>query len=158
MTLRLQPQKINFIFLQLITLLVIMILTGCTSIRIIADYDEQTDISITAFQKKMETFLISLERNAERNEAKYENNKLYYDEFRIDLSAIRVRAAAIPRNEITIKQIDLLVENVSNLEKLHKLGITVDDIAPLRTAFNASCTAILKLELAKKRGESPTKK
>lgn len=146
--------NLNAFVTHIIPLLLILAFAGCASIRLIADYDEQIDTSITAFQRKMETFLTSLERNAGKDEAKYENNTKFYDEIKVDLSAIRVRAAANPRNEITIKQIDLLLENVNNLEKLHKLGISAEQIAPLRTAFNASCTAILKLEIAKKRGKS----
>jgi len=120
---------------------------------LISEYDKEIDITVTAFQKKMTRFLISLERNIGKEKSEYSNNTEFYDEIRVDLSAIKVRAAAIPKNEITIKQINLLIENVSNLERLHKLGITPVDIPPLRTAFNTSCTAILKLELAKKRGK-----
>ena len=145
--------KGNIIASRIITLILILALTGCASIQLISEYDKEIDIAVTAFQKKMTRFLISLERNIGKEKSEYGNNTEFYDEIRVDLSAIRVRAAAIPKNEITIKQINLLIENVSNLERLHKLGITTVDIPPLRTAFNTSCTAILKLELAKKRGK-----
>jgi hypothetical protein len=135
-----------------VTLIFILTLAGCASIRLISEYDRETDIAVTAFQKKMERFLISLERNIGKEGAEYKNNVGFYDGIKVDLSAIRVRAAAIPKNEITTQQIDLLIENVNNLERIHKLGMTHEDIPPLRTAFNESCTAILKLELAKKRG------
>ena len=142
------------IVLQLAMLLIILTLIGCANVRLISDYDEKTDSAITAFQKEMETFLTSLERNAGKDQAKYENNVKFYDEAKVELSAIRVRAEAIPYNTITVQQIDLLVDNVNKLEQLHKIGMTADDIKPLRTAFNVSCTAILKLEIAKKRGET----
>lgn len=135
-----------------LTLILILTLAGCASIRLISEYDRETDVAVTAFQKKMERFLISLERNIGKEKAEYKNNAGFYDGIKVDLSAIRVRVAAIPKNEITIQQIDLLIENVNNLERIHKLGMTHEDIPPLRTAFNESCTAILKLELAKKRG------
>lgn len=143
----------NIIASRIITLILILALTGCASIQLISEYDKEIDIAVTAFQKKMTRFLVSLERNIGKEKSEHRNNTEFYDEIRVDLSAIRVRAAAIPKNEITIKQINLLIENVSNLERLHKLGITPVDIPPLRTAFNTSCTAILKLELAKKRGK-----
>ncbi len=134
--------------------LLVLVMTGCASIKLIADYDEQTDVAVTQFQRKMETFLFALERNMGENEASYGSNAKFYDEVRVDLSAIRVRAAAIPQNDISMQQLSLLADNINNLEKLHKLGLGVNDIPPVRNAFNVVCTAILKLEIAKKRGKS----
>lgn len=142
---------------QVLCLFFALVFSGCLNVRLISDYDQQIDTSITAFQKKMETFLTSLERKAGRDDAKYEYNVAFYDEAKVDLSAVRVRAAAIPKNDITIKMIDKLQDSLLTLEKLHKEGplgmIPPQEIYPLRSAFNTSCTAILKLELAKKRGE-----
>lgn len=125
---------------------------GCT-VRLIADYDEQTDASITELQRKVETFLTRLERSAGRPEASHAANVGFYDEMRVALSSIEVRAAAIPRNEITRQQLSLLRDSLNTLEELHKTGISTEQVQPLRTAFNTSFGAILKLELAKKRGK-----
>ncbi len=79
---------------------------------------------------------------------------------KVDVSAIEVRAAAIPQNGPTVKQIGLLSDSLEALEKLHqtksKLGkgrdcLAEDELKPLRRNFNTSFTAILKLEIAKKR-------
>ena len=133
-------------------LFTILVVSGCAGVRLISEYDRETDVAVTRFYRKMEGFLVSLERNIGKEKAQYENHTAFYDGIKVDLSALRVRAAAIPKNEITIQQIDLLIENVDRLEAIHKLGLTCEDIPPLRTAFNEICTAILKLELAKKRG------
>lgn len=140
-------------YLPVIASLLILMVSGCTNIRLIADYDEQTDVAVTQVQRKLEQFLVSLERNIGKEEASYSRNTKFYDDIRVDLSAMRVRAAAIPNNDRTVQQIRLLTDTVDNLEKLHKLGLAANDIPPIRTAFNVSCTAILKLELAKKRGQ-----
>jgi len=140
-------------YLPVIASLLILIMSGCSNIRLIADYDEQTDVAVTQVQRKLEQFLVSLERNIGKEEASYSRNTKFYDDIRVDLSAMRVRAAAIPDNDRTVQQIRLLTDTVDNLEKLHKLGLAANDIPPIRTAFNVSCTAILKLELAKKRGQ-----
>ena len=145
------------ILMGLACVLLAVALSGCTNIRLIADYDDQIDKSVTELQRKCETFLTGLERNAGQPEAQYGANAKFYDEAKVDLSAIRMRAAAIPKNDITLKQLDLLADNLDNLEKLHKIGLPREQIKPLRSAFNTGFTAILKLELAKKRGESPVK-
>jgi len=132
----------------------LLLISGCASVKLIAEYDEQTDVAVTQIQRKVEQFLVFQERNIGKDEASYARNTEFYDEVRVDLSAMRVRAAAIPDNDITIQLLALLSENVGNLEKIHKLGISANDIPPIRTALNASCTSILKLELAKRRGKS----
>ena len=148
----LKEKKWNLFFTFNLLLLIVVIFTGCTSIKFVADYDEEIDRGITSFQKKMEFHLIKLERNIGKEDARYESSIDFYDQIKVDLSALKVRAAALPQNDITLQQLDLIIENVNLLEKLHKLGISSNDIEPLRNAFNISTTAILKFELAKKRG------
>lgn len=139
-------------------------ISGCT-VKLIASYDETTDKNVTSLQRKMETFLTDLESKDGVPECSYANNTDFYKESKVDLSEIKVRAEAIPKNDITIKQIALLESSLVDLELLHKLKdkktketgslncISTNEIVPLRSAFNSSFTAILKLELAKKRGD-----
>ena len=128
-------------------------ISGC-SIKLISSYDETTDQAVTALQKKTEAHLVALESVENLPECEYKRHKQFYDEAKVDVSAIAVRAAAVPKNEITTKQADLLSNSLDNLERLHKIScLTKDQIDPLRTQFNSSFTAILKLELAKRRGE-----
>lgn len=137
----------------LLYLLVALVFSGCT-VKLIADYDETIDKSTAEIQKKVETFLTKLERAVGISAADYSQHVAFYDEVRVDLSSLKVRAAAIPQNTITEQQIDLLTENWSNLEKLHIIGFkNKEEIVPLRRNFNQAFTQILKLELAKKRGK-----
>lgn len=127
--------------------------SGC-SIKLVSSYDETTDKAVTALQKKTEAHLVALESVEGLPECIYEKHKQFYDEAKVDVSAISVRAAAIPKNEITTEQTVILANSFESLEKLHKIAcLTKDQIKPLRTQFNSSFTAILKLELAKRRGE-----
>ncbi len=126
---------------------------GC-QIKLVADYDEITDRSVTALQREFELFFIDVERNLYTPDAAHDNYIGFYDEVRAELSVIRVRAAARPKNEITVEQLDLVAGNVDNLEELHKLGFdSPEELEPLRAAFQQSFQAILTLELAKKRGQ-----
>lgn len=129
------------------------VFSGCATKRI-SNYDEITDKTVTALQKKTEAHLVTLEAVEGLPECKYEKHKLFYNEAKVDVSAITVRAVAIPKNEIITQETILLSKSLDSLEKLHKIAcLTKDQIKPLRTQFNSIFTAILKLELAKRRGE-----
>jgi len=126
---------------------------GCT-VKLISSYDDKTDEAVTDLHKKVETFFITLESQEGLPECRYENYTEFYQDAKVSVSTIEVRARAIPDNDITIQQIVLLKKNIDLLEQLHKLGcLTKEQIEPLRISFNTSFTAILKLELAKKRGD-----
>lgn len=126
---------------------------GCT-VKLISTYDEKTDLAVSDLQKKMETFFLNLQSLDGLPECKYEHHDSFYRDVKVSVSAIEVRARAIPDNEITVKQIELLKENIMILEELHKLGcLSKEEIEPLRVNFNTGFTSILKLELAKKRGD-----
>lgn len=137
---------------------VIALLSGC-AIQLVSSYDEKTDVAVTALQRKFESFFVKLESLKVPPACGYEKNKSFYDESKVDVSAIQVRAAAVPLNEIVIEQAKSLFENLERLEQLHKLKgetrcLSSDEIQPLRQAFTSSFIAILKLELAKKRGQA----
>ena len=138
--------------------MMLVALSGC-SIKLIASYDETIDKGVTALQKKTESFLLGLESNNSFPACSYKNNMQFYLDSKVDLSSIKVRAEAMPQNGITVQQLDLLASSLDSLEALHKIKdkksacLSQEEITPLRVAFNSSYTAILKLELAKKRGE-----
>jgi hypothetical protein len=126
---------------------------GCT-VKLISSYDEKTDIAVSDLQKRMEIFFFTLESQEGLPECAYENHTEFYKEVKVSVSAIEVRARAIPDNDTTVQQVVLLRENIEMLEQLHKMScLSKAQMEPLRINFNSGFTAILKLELAKKRGE-----
>jgi len=143
----------------LISLLIAVIATGCTSIRLVGDYDEQIDKGTTALQRDVETYLVKLESSAPKPDAKvaaYEDNKQFYLDSRVAISSLRLRADATERNSLTVRCFDKLNSNLDELEKMHKAGITALEINKLvRPGFTQQFTAILTFELAKRRGEKP---
>lgn len=150
---RCERMPTHFTLFAAALLTVAVVLSGC-AVKLISSYDETTDKTVTALQKKTEAHLVALEAVEGLPECRYEKHKQFYDEARVDISAISVRAAAIPKNEITTEQTVLLSNSLGSLEKLHKIAcLSKDQISILRTQFNSSFTAILKLELAKRRGE-----
>jgi hypothetical protein len=144
-------------FFGFVMVAILTVVMSACSVRFISDYDETTDRSVTELQRKVETFLVKMENTAGTSEGEYVNNKAFYDDVKVALSAMRVRAAAMPKNELTVQSIDLIEENIENLRQLHERrgekGLSKALVEPIRTAINAQFTAILKLEFAKKRGE-----
>ena len=137
----------------LISLAFAFVLSGC-SIQLVSKYDENTDKAVTKLQKDFESFFVTVDSQAGLPECKYDNHKKFYQNSKVAISAIDVRARALAKNEITVEQVGLLKDSLGSLEKLHKLGcFTNSQVENLRGSFNSSITAILKLELAKKRGE-----
>lgn len=128
-------------------------LSGC-SITLISSYDEKIDNAVTALQKDFETFFVTVEGQAGLPECIYDNHLKFYQDSKVAISAIEVRARAIAKNLITVEQVGLLKSSLESLEKLHKIDcFTPGQVDNLRNSINSSITAILKLELAKKRGE-----
>ncbi|MDP2713420.1 hypothetical protein [Rheinheimera sp.] len=134
-------------------LALLLLLSGCT-VKLISSYDEKTDNAVTALQKDVTLFFITVQSQAGSPECGYSNHIGFYQQAKVDLSAIAVRSKAIADNEITVEQVELLQDSLTALEQLHQLGcFTPSQVDNLRSSFDSSITAILKLELAKKRGQ-----
>lgn len=130
----------------------LLALSACAP-RLLAPYDEVTDRAVSALQRKTEAHLIALEAATGPPDCRFERHQQFYTDARIELSALAVRTAAIPGNERTSEQTALLQRSLESLRQLHRIDcLSPEQIAILRIQFNSSFTAILKLELAKRRG------
>jgi hypothetical protein len=144
--------------LVILLLVFVMITSGCT-VTLVSKYDEQTDKNVTALQQKFEAYLIRLEGES-FPKCSYASNKAFYDDTKVQISSSQVRANAIPMNKITVEQLDALSKATSGLETSQKMRDDKKSCLPKeiietdRTMFNSIFTAILKFELAKKRGDS----
>jgi len=135
--------------------LALVLLTGC--VHFVADYDEQIDHGISRVLSEFETIFTRLDRTAGTEGALYPNYVTDYDEIRTELRGLRSRAAAHLKNDLTIQQIDLLLDSLDKMEALQKMGpLPPEQLAVLRRSIETSCTAILKLELAKQRPDPGT--
>lgn len=137
-------------------------IAGC-SVNTVAPYDAVTDKNVTALHRKVETFLIQLAFKNGQATCSYANNTSFYLDSKVDLSAITIRAKAFTNNELTIQQLAALKQALASLEMLHQLKdkktkksnklhcLTALELTPIRSAFETSFAAILKLEMAKTR-------
>jgi hypothetical protein len=141
--------------------LLALLLAGCT-VRFVADYDAETERAVTAVYSEVDGFLIDLERHmpawdsAEMGPHRLERGSpaAVYDSFRKDVDLLLLRNRARPKNEITVQQLEGLRKSVDGLEALHRSGLTNREaLETVRVGIESQCAAILRLELAKKRGE-----
>lgn len=134
----------------------ISILTSlsCGPVRLISEYDEITDRTITVLQEQVTTYFVSLERNIGTDQALYKHYTDDFDKMKVNLSILEIRAASFEKNEIMQQSVVELKSMIDNLEKLHMLGFkSYEQVAPLRQPFNATFTALTKLLIALKRGK-----
>jgi hypothetical protein len=134
--------------------LVLILALGC-KVKLISDYDDVTDRAVTELQRKVEGFVHRMESSAGTPAGEYAQNKPFYIDARTDVGAIQVRARAIDHNERTLQSLDHLKIGIDHLEQLHRSagtrGLTEALAEPALAALNTQFTAIIKLELAKKR-------
>lgn len=147
--------KIIFLRNSFLLLVFAGLIGSCSSIELISRYDELTDKTVNEMQQKTSNFLEKLKDEIGTAEANYANHKTFFQEAKASLNTLLIRANAIEKNDITIQHITLLRQNIDALESLHKIGFaSLNQLTPIEKAFNSSYTAIIKLQLAKKQGES----
>lgn len=147
--------KMNFRYQILSVLIFSFFIQSCSNVRLISDYDEITDNTTNELQEKVSAFFIKMEREIGTDSAKYEYYISFYDNAKVDIEILTVRANAAEKNEIVQKQIKALGMMIRDLEKLHKIGfVSPAQIEPLRQPFNSAFTAIIKLQMALKRGDA----
>jgi hypothetical protein len=126
------------------------------SVQFVSLYDQPTEQLLSDIHRKVETFLVKLESQAGSPEATYVNNKDFYHSMNVEISALKVRAEAMPGNNTrTVEQIGILDHQIGDLRRLHESrgdrGLNDVMISSTRTAINATITSLLALEIAKKR-------
>lgn len=140
------------IFKLFIVILLCAFAQGC-KVTMVSAYDEKTDNAVTQFQKDLETFFVSVEGQSGAAGCDMNSHKTFYDKATVDIRAMKLRASSMEKNQITIDQLDLLEDSFGDLKDLHEIACLADgQITALRSSFNSHITAILKFELAKKRG------
>lgn len=127
---------------------------ACFTVRWAAEYDPQVDETATRLQRSMDAFLTRLESLPSGDpERGYAGNKEFYLQYGVDLRALKVRAAGLQRNSITVQQISSMESSLERLRGLHESQnrLSTPAIQEFRNLFNTAWTAILAFELAKRR-------
>lgn len=144
--------KIRQLYLAAVLLLAVL-LSGCSAIQLVGDYDVQTDKGITALQKDTEVFFVTLEAAEGSMAAPYAASKDFYGQAKVAVSALRIRADALERGSFTVRMLDRLQNNFDRLAADHREGISKPELPLYRGALNSQFTSLLTFELAKRRGQ-----
>lgn len=94
-------------------------MAGCT-VKFVSDYDEVIDKGTAALHKKVDGFLVKMQSEPDTEKRKYKHYHDFYNEVLVDLNALKVRAGAIYKNQITEDQLSLVEQNIGLLILLHK--------------------------------------
>jgi prefoldin subunit 5 len=124
---------------------------GCASIQMIGQYDQKIDDGITNLQKATADFFTTIERQGGSKPEDYKTHAKFYDNTKVALSGLIVRANAVSLNKLTAKELDNLSKQYQALEMQdQKFGIKQAEIPQLESAYNRAFTALFTLEVAKK--------
>lgn len=115
-------------FKTIISGILLLLLSACMSVQLVADYDETIDASATELQHKLSEFFVALQ-SAEPDGRRFRANQEFYKSAAADIDALQVRAAAVRKNEITGEQLQLVEDNLAWLALLHK-GCTAGQLTP----------------------------
>jgi len=145
-----------------------ILLAGCAGAKLISDYDEVTDKSLTTIQQKTDDFIETLITQSGTKKAAFSKHQDFYMDIKQQLRRLEFRVNAIPRNDKTIdlvKKIRLVIlgegtctSEGTSLRDLHCMtanknkGPSAMALALCQFNVNKAISEALSLELAKKQG------
>ena len=135
-----------------LVLAILLALAGCSLVSI-SPYDGSADKAITKLHKQTAEFFAESATSSDELGCGYSHYLSFYQNSKVSMGSLLVRARAMADNDLTVSQLELLSSSYVNLAQLHQLGcFTLAQVNELWTSFDASFSAILTLELAKKYG------
>ncbi len=151
-----------------VAMLCAILLAGCAEVKLISDYDEVTDKSLTTIQQKTDDFIETLIAQSGTKKAAFSRHQDFYRDIDQQLRHLEFRVNAIPGNGKTIdlfKKVRLVIlgegkctAEGNSLRDLHCMpanrskGPSAIALAISRFNINQAISAALSLELAKKQG------
>lgn len=154
-------------FVWLVYVCLLSTIVGCSGVRFISDYDEETDRGLSSIQVKVDGFIEKLISESGTEAASYKSNQSFYDAIDDDLRRLEFRVSSIPDNQRTVDLIDNIRTVIlsssddagnQSLQDLHRMhrdpdhGPSPTVLETSRRIINQTISAALSLELAKKRG------
>ena len=139
-----------------------LLAAACATVKFVSDYDETTDREVTALQRMVDDSLAALAKQS-APACLHAAHAGFYAAAHSALHSLIIRNRARGAdNHLTSDQLTLMDStSIPALEELHELAsshtpprcMNADALALDQQALDQSFEAILKLELAKKRGQ-----
>lgn len=146
----------------------LLLLSACSSVALVSDYDEATDKALTALQQSSDDFVMQLAARAKSDANAFDANKSFYEETDRQLRRLEFRVSSIPRNGKTMQLVAKIREVLLGDGKCSPEGSSLRDLhclpdnrakGPSKAALliaqrniNQTIGAALALEIAKRQG------
>lgn len=102
-------------------LIVPLMLAACQTIQLVSDYDETTEQTATALQRKMTDFFLRVQALPAGDPGlRFAANQDFYREVTVDLNTLQVRAEGLRLNSATVGQLQALEDSLALLVLQHK--------------------------------------
>ena len=115
-----------------------------------APYDPVFDTQVVALRKDVSAFFDELEACAGKPAGTYSAFSTEYRTFSNSIADLRGLAVRHPRNDATVKSLDLLRENFDKVEAMHRDGLLPEEVEILRPLVDTQLRLIVDLERAKR--------
>jgi hypothetical protein len=146
--------------------------SACTTVRLVANYDEPTDRALTELQQETDAFLAGMMAGAPSDANAFDQHEQFYTDADAQLRRLEFRVASIPDNGRTVRLVALIRASILGDGKCTEEGTSLRDLhcfpanrarGPSRTALeaarrnvNQTIGSALALEIAKKQGLEPS--
>ena len=143
--------------------LTIVLLSGCT-VTLLAPYDQITD---TKTAELHESVLLQLNRlnaiyelNADSSVLTYKENFDFYNVSITKTELLLSRNKGIEKNEIIVKQLQGLLENLEDLKDIHQEDVILQpvDLQSFKTIFDVQLGAIQKFQQVRRQSNKSSEK
>jgi hypothetical protein len=134
------------------SLIIALLIFGCACFSI-AEFDPEVVSGAEALHQKFGHFLSTLGECAGTPEADYSRHTAFYTEAWQDLERLEAEARSRPHNELTLRSLEAIRDNLVELEGLHHLGISRGEVDVVARLFDTQFRMLVELENAKPRKE-----
>jgi hypothetical protein len=135
---------------------IVAVWVACGPVRLVSPYDEAIDRGTSEVHTRVVAFIERMTTLAGKPEGTYAANAGFYGELKANIATLKLRAMAQGKNEITVALVGELATNTETLRKLHEsskdAGLPSILALPALSAIEVNCAAIVKFEVAKRRG------
>jgi hypothetical protein len=129
---------------------------ACGPVRLVSPYDEAIDRGASEIHTRLVAFVERMTAVAGKPEGTYAANTAFYADLKASVATLKLRAKAQGKNELTVALVGELATNVENLRRLHEsskdAGLPSILASPALSAIEINCAAIVRFEVAKRRG------